>query len=214
VTGASRGIGLALCSELKAAGWEVIAAARTKTSEIEAPEVRWETLDVTSEASVAELATRLDGVKLDLLVLNAGVSISDNIDALNFPAMMTQFDVNTLGPLRVTVALLESLSKGSKVAIVSSRMGSMADNGTGRQYGYRASKAAVNMIGVNLARDLAPRGIAVGILHPGYVRTDMTQGRGEIEPVQSARGLWARIQEMDLASTGRFVHADGRALPW
>ena len=123
VTGASRGIGLALCSELKAAGWEVIAAARTKTSEIEALEVRWETLDVTSESSVAELATRLDGVKLDLLVLNAGVSISDNIDALNFPAMMTQFDVNTLGPLRVTVALLESLSKGSKVAIVSSRMG-------------------------------------------------------------------------------------------
>jgi NAD(P)-dependent dehydrogenase (short-subunit alcohol dehydrogenase family) len=214
VTGASQGIGLALCAELKARGWDVIATSRASTAEVEALGVRWEPLDVTSVASVASLASSLGNLPLNLLVLNAGVSISDTLDELDFSAMTTQFEVNALGPLRVTASLLGCLSRGSKVAIVSSRMGSMADNGTGRQYGYRASKAALNMIGVNLARDLAPRGVAVGILHPGYVRTQMTQGRGEIEPEYAARGLVSRIEELDLASTGLFLHADGRTLPW
>ncbi|MEE2751138.1 MAG: SDR family oxidoreductase [Myxococcota bacterium] len=214
VTGANRGIGLALCVELRSRGWEVIATSRAPSQELDALGFRWERLDVTSESSISALATTLKDVVLDLLLHNAGVSCKDNIDALDFQGMRRQYEVNTLGPLRVTGALLSTLKRGSKVAIVSSRMGSMADNATGRQYGYRVSKAAVNMVGVNLAQDLAPRGIAVGILHPGYVRTQMTEGRGEVEPDHAAKGLVARIEELTLATTGQFRHADGRTLPW
>jgi len=192
----------------------VIATSRKPSEELESLGFRWECLDVVSESSVASLVEALGDVVLDLLLHNAGVSCKDHIEALDFQGMRTQYEVNTLGPLRVTGALLGSLKRGSKVAIVSSRMGSMADNATGRQYGYRLSKAAVNMVGVNLAQDLAPRGIAVGILHPGYVRTQMTEGRGEIEAEQSAKGLVARIEELSLATTGQFRHAEGRTLPW
>ncbi len=214
VTGASRGIGLALCVELRSRGWEVIATSRKPAEELESLGFRWECLDVTSEQSVSSLVESLGDVVLDLLLHNAGVSCKDHLGALDFEGMRTQYEVNTLGPLRVTGALLGSLKRGSKVAIVSSRMGSMACNATGRQYGYRVSKAAVNMVGVNLAQDLAPRGVAVGVLHPGYVRTQMTEGRGEIDAEQSAKGLVARIEELTLATTGQFRPADGRTLPW
>jgi NAD(P)-dependent dehydrogenase (short-subunit alcohol dehydrogenase family) len=115
--------------------------------------------------------------------------------------------------LRVTEALTDNLQKGSKVAIVSSRVGSIEDNGSGGNYGYRASKAAVNMIGTNLRHELLPRGIAVAILHPGLVATDMTGGSG-IAPADSAQGLIQRIDELSLENSGGFWHAEGYTLPW
>jgi NAD(P)-dependent dehydrogenase (short-subunit alcohol dehydrogenase family) len=176
--------------------------------------VQQEMLDLGSDASIADLSQRLEGVQLDLLVHNAGISINDDLAHLDAEALARQYRVNALGPLLLTSALMGNLSRGAKVVIVSSRMGSLGHNQTGRQYGYRASKAAVNMIGVNLSRDLAPHGIAVGILHPGFVRTGMTRGRGERSPEEAARGLLARIGELNLASSGSFWHADGRTLSW
>ncbi len=128
--------------------------------------------------------------------------------------MRRQFEVNSLGPLRVTAALRGNLGQGSKVAIVTSRMGSIEDNTSGGRYGYRMSKAAVNMAGRSLANDLKDRGVAVAILHPGFVRTEMTGHQGLIDPPESAAGLIARIDELTLETTGGFWHANGEIIPW
>ena len=128
--------------------------------------------------------------------------------------MRAQFEVNSLGPLRVTAALRHRLRPGSKVGIVTSRMGSIADNTSGSAYGYRMSKAAVNAAGMSLALDLAPAGVAVVLLHPGYVRTQMTGGRGNWGPDESAAGLLTQLDRLTLETTGSFWHANGDSLPW
>ena len=107
-----------------------------------------------------------------------------------------------------------NLPEGSKLAIITSRMGSVADNTSGGMYGYRASKAAVNMIGRSLAHDLRPRGVAVQLLHPGFVRTEMTGGNGMTDPDESAVSIAARVDELTIESTGTFRHANGEPLPW
>ncbi len=215
VTGANRGIGLELCRQLAARGDRVIAVCRTSTPELDKLGIRVEDgVDVTDPGSVEALAGRLHGTSLDLLVNNAGVLSHEGLDHLDFDSMRRQFEVNALGPLRMTATLLPLLSRGAKVAIVSSRMGSIADNTSGGTYGYRMSKAAVNAAGRSLAQDLASRAIAVVILHPGFVRTAMTGHNGMVDPPESARGLLARIDELTLESTGRFLHANGEELPW
>jgi NAD(P)-dependent dehydrogenase (short-subunit alcohol dehydrogenase family) len=123
-------------------------------------------------------------------------------------------DVNALGPLRVTAALLPRLGRGAKIAFVSSRAGSIGDRPSGGNYGYRMSKAALNMAGANLARDLASRGILVALLHPGFVRTDMTNGGGSVDPSEAAAGLITQIDLLDESRSGRFFHADGSEVPW
>ena len=128
--------------------------------------------------------------------------------------VMAQFQANAVAPLFLTRTLLPRLRPGAKVALVSSRMGSIADNGYGGYYGYRMSKAALNAAGASLAHDLKAAGIAVVILHPGAVRTGMTGGQGAIEPNASAAGLLQRIDELELRTTGRFLHQDGTVLPW
>ena len=114
----------------------------------------------------------------------------------------------------VTQTLLGNLKPGSKVAIVTSRMGSMADNTFGGHYGYRMSKAAVNAAGVSLARDLEGHGIPVILLHPGYVNTDMTQHLGPVDPADAAAGLLDQIDRLTLEASGEFRHANGELLPW
>ena len=109
--------------------------------------------------------------------------------------------------------MLPNLSRGSKLAIVSSRVGSIGDNSSGGNYGYRVSKTGANMVGMNLHRDLAGKGIAVALLHPGYVATDMTGGAG-ISAAESAAGLIARIDELTAENSGSFWHAEGYVLPW
>ena len=214
VTGANRGIGLQLCSQFAARGDEVIAVCRETTDELSALDVRViDGIDVGSGTAVETLRQELDGQPLDILVNNAGILLRDSFGDIDYDAMAEQYRINTLGPLRVTEALVDNLHEGSKVAIVSSRVGSIEDNGSGGNYGYRASKAAVNMVGTNLKHELLPRGIAVAILHPGLVATDMTGGSG-IPPADSARGLIERIDELTLENTGGFWHAEGYALPW
>ena len=214
VTGANRGIGLQLCMQFTARGDDVIAVCRETTDELSALGVRIiDGIDVGSGAAVETLRQELSGRALDILVNNAGILLRDSFGDIDYDEMAEQYRINTLGPLRVTEALAENLHEGSKVAIVSSRVGSIEDNGSGGNYGYRASKAAVNMIGTNLRHELLPRGIAVAILHPGLVATDMTGGSG-IPPADSARGLIERIDELTLENTGGFWHAEGYTLPW
>ena len=174
-------------------------------------------VDVTDADALAALARKLEGRRIDRLLLNAGVMTREalgKIDEAGFDAMRRQFEINSLGPLRVAQALLGNLGEGSKIGILTSRMGSVADNGSGGYYGYRASKAAANAIGKSLAVDLQPRGIAVFLLHPGYVATDMVGGKGDLTPMQSAGMLLDRLDQLGLAQSGSFWHANGSELPW
>jgi NAD(P)-dependent dehydrogenase (short-subunit alcohol dehydrogenase family) len=215
ITGASRGIGLELARQYRDRGDTVVAACRKATPDLEALGVRVvEGVDVTDDAAVGRLAAALDGERLDVLVNNAGVLSKESLGDLDLDRIRRQLEVNSLGPLRVTAALRERLGPGAKVAIVTSRMGSIDDNTSGGYYGYRMSKAAVNMAGRSLAVDLKDRGVAVAILHPGFVRTDMTDHQGNIGPDESAAGLISRIDELTLETSGGFWHANGEPLPW
>ncbi len=215
VTGANRGIGLELARQLKARGANVVAVCRKSTSELDALGVRIESVgDLARPAAWSNLAERLANDEIDLLVQNAGMVVADNLADVGPDGVRAQFEVNAMAPLFLTQALAPRLHAGSRVALVTSRMGSMGDNGSGAYYGYRMSKAALNAAGVSLARDLAPRGIAVVILHPGAVRTGMTGGQGMIDAEESVRGLLQRIDELRLETTGRFLHQNGEVLPW
>ncbi len=215
VTGANRGIGLELCRQLIARGFEVIGTSRGAAPRLERLGARVERLEVTDPASVTALAERLrGGPPLDLLINNAGLLVRDDLDHIDPAALRAQFDTNAVGPIVLTAALVPLLSPGAKVAVITSRMGSIADNTSGGAYGYRMSKAALNAGAASLAFDLRERGIAVGILHPGYVKTDMTEGRGFITADESARGLLDRIDELTPATTGTFRHMNGEELPW
>ena len=213
VTGANRGIGYELSKQLKARGHDVIAVCRKSSPELDRLGVRVEAgIDVADAES--DLAQRTAGTELDLLIANAGILRGDNLADLDFESVVEQLQVNAVGALRTVHALLPRLKKGGKIALITSRMGSIADNGSGGYYGYRMSKAALNAAGVSLARDLKPRGIAVAILHPGYVRTDMTGNQGGIAPSESAAQLIARIDALEVANSGTFWHANGEILPW
>jgi len=214
VSGASRGIGLELCRQLVRAGYRVIAVCRAPSDDLRSLGCRViEGVDVTDDAAVARLAAEMGDERIDVLINNAGVLARDSLDRLDFDGMRRQFEVNALAPLRVTHALLPNLGAGSKVVIITSRMGSIADNGSGGYYGYRMSKAAVNIASVSLARDLRERGIAVLLLHPGMVATEMTGHQG-VPVAEAAGNLVARIEAFGLEQSGSFHHANGEPLPW
>ena len=214
VTGANRGIGLELCRQLKARGDDVIAICRKSSSALSELGVRIEDgVDVSDAASVAGLAERID-TDVDVLINNAGILTRETLDDLDFERIVRQFEVNSLGPLRVSAALLSRIGEGGKIAIITSRMGSIDDNTSGGSYGYRMSKAAVNAAGKSLSNDLKDRSIAVCLLHPGFVSTDMTGGRGSVAPPDAASGLLARIDALSLETTGTFWHMNGSELPW
>ncbi len=215
ITGANRGIGLALARVYAARGDTVLAACRVGSTALADLGVAvYEGVEVSDDAAVDRLASALGDTRIDVLINNAAIHSNETLDDLNFDRIRKQFEVNALGPLRVTRALLPHLGKGGKVAIVTSRSGSIGDNGSGNTYGYRMSKAAVNMAGVNLALDLKPRGIAVMLLHPGMVKTDMGGGPGAVEATDAAARMVARIDELNLDDTGKFRHAEGYELPW
>jgi NAD(P)-dependent dehydrogenase (short-subunit alcohol dehydrogenase family) len=219
VTGANRGIGLALCRLLQARGAQVVAVCRTPSPELEqlaAKGLRIEAgLDLSADGAPAELVRRLEKLPLDGVILNAGILEVSGLEDLDPGDVRRQFEVNALAPLLLARALSDQMPEGAKLALITSRMGSIADNGSGGYYGYRMSKAALNMAGRSLAIDLRPRGIAVAILHPGMVSTRMVgftpQG---ISPEQAARGLLERIDALSLESSGSFWHANGEPLPW
>jgi NAD(P)-dependent dehydrogenase (short-subunit alcohol dehydrogenase family) len=216
VTGANRGIGLALTAELKKRGHTVLAACRKSSSELDALGVEvLAGVEVSETAGIERLRKTVGDRRIDLLINNAGILVwGDHLGELDVAGIRRQFEVNALAPLLITDALRDRLGKGSKVGLITSRMGSIDDNSSGGGYGYRMSKAALNMAGKSLAIDLKGAGVAVAILHPGMVKTDMIGGHGQVEPEDSARGLLARLDELTLETSGSFWHANGERLPW
>jgi len=159
------------------------------------------------------IRAQLGDTELDTIIHNSGILTRESLEEMDFERIQAQFTVNTLGPLRVILALLDNIRDGGRIGILSSRMGSIEDNTSGGRYGYRISKAGVNALGKSLSVDLAPREIAVALLHPGMVATEMT-GRQGIEPAQAAAGIIAIMDDLDLSKTGGFFHAEGYSLPW
>lgn len=215
VTGANRGIGLELAKKFKNEGFTVIGVCRHDSSELEkvADQVV-SAVDVTNESALQSLAAAIKVDQIDILINNAGLLVKDELNSFSSEDLIQQFRVNAVGPLCVTQALLPLLKKGSKIAMITSRMGSVEDNTSGGYYGYRMSKSALNMAGKTLAEDLKPKGIAVALLHPGYVKTDMTGHTGDITPEDAASGIYERIDELDLDTSGGFWHSNGERLPW
>lgn len=223
-TGANRGLGLEFVRQYAAEGWKVYAACRDPQKAVElgqfaAGNGRIEVLamDVADGASVAAAAARI-AAPIDLLVNNAGVGSpkGQKLGSLDYAAWSRVLDINTLGPVRVTEAFLPNLERGGgkKVVTITSKMGSIDDNGSGGSYAYRTSKTAVNMAVKSLSIDLAPRGITCIVVHPGWVRTDMGGPSGLISPEESIAGIRRVIAGLTPADSGRFFNYDGKPIAW
>lgn len=215
VIGSNRGIGFEIARQLAARGDSVVATCRTRTVELDAlPLEVVDGVDVTDPASLHRLAERLGADSLDALYVVAGVLERNTLTALDPDSIRRQFEINALGPLQAVASLRGCLRRGARVGLLTSRMGSIDDNTSGGAYGYRMSKAALNIAGKSLAIDLAPHDIYVRLLHPGFVRTEMTGGAGNVDADESAAGLIARVDELGPQTSGTFVHASGESLPW
>ena len=219
VIGADRGIGAALVDVYRGRGDQAIAVCLGDGSAWTNQDVRViPKIDVTDSQAVAGLARELGDTRIDTLVHVAGVGSVDRFGEFDFESMLRHYSLNALGPLRVVSALAPNLGEGSKVGIVTSRMGSIGDNGSGRMYSYRMSKAAANMLGVNLHHELAPKGVSVMLLHPGTVATEMTRGARDwdrfTKPAEAAAGLAAQLDALGPDTPIEFRHADGTLLPW
>ena len=216
ITGANRGIGLELARQLKERGEDVIGTCRNTSSELNSLSVRVETgVDITSGDSVIQLREKLNDTKVDVLIQNAGIAEFNSLSNLDPQSILHQFEVNALSPLCFVQTMLNQLSKSAKIALISSRMGSIDDNSSGGSYGYRMSKVALCMAGKSLAIDLKSKDISVAILHPGLVSTRMTGFTSNgIHPRESVKGLIQRMDELTLDNTGTFWHSSGEILPW
>lgn len=215
ITGANRGIGLELARHYAQQQWQVIGVCRESSEDLATlTDTIISGIDLTSTESVNRLQQAVLGETIDLLINNAGLLQDEQLGRIDFASIERQMEINAYAPLRVTEALLGNLTSGSKVINITSRMGSIADNDSGGRYGYRASKAALNAFSKSLAVDLKPKGIAVAMLHPGYVQTRMVNFGGLISPADSAAALAQRIEELTLATSGTFWHSNGEILPW
>jgi NAD(P)-dependent dehydrogenase (short-subunit alcohol dehydrogenase family) len=219
VTGAGRGIGLSLVHTLDKRGSRVIAGVRRPGEAVSRlPErARVEALDVADAASVEAFARRLEGTPVDALVNNAGIGgEEEDLERLDVEGLLDYFRVNSLGPLRLVRALLPLLRKGRRklVVNVTSRMGSLAQNEGGGYYGYRSSKAALNMITRNLALELGPEGFTCVAVHPGWVRTRMGGPGAPLSPRESAVKLVDRVAGLGGGDNGGFLSTDGTRIPW
>jgi NAD(P)-dependent dehydrogenase (short-subunit alcohol dehydrogenase family) len=233
ITGTSRGIGLEFARQYAAAGWEVIAAARDPedakgldalTEEYRENLASYQ-LDVTDEESVEELAAALDGRPLDLLINNAGTypRKGTHIGELDYEAWVETFDTNLFGVLRVIEALLENIAQSERrqIAAISSGMGSLhgvvvanSVEQSGTSYQYRTSKTALNMAMAILSKELAPRGISVVTICPGWVKTDMGGPHAAIAPAVSVAGIRKVLAGPPMEITGKFLAHDGSVRPW
>lgn len=219
ITGANRGLGLELARRVAERGNAVIATARRPDEARELADlgVRVEALDVADDDSVARFVAAVGDAPVDVLVNNAGaMERAGDFGSIDLDAMRRQFDVNTLGPLRVTQALLPALRRGGRrlVAHLSSKMGSIEDNTSGGSYSYRTSKAALNMVNRSMAHDLAGDGVTALVLHPGWVRTDMGGDAAPLSIEDSVAGMLRVLDAAGPERSGRFFAFDGEELPW
>ncbi len=219
VTGANRGIGLELARQLSEAGHQVIGTARKPEQATELKELgaRVIQLDVTDADSVAAMAAALEGVEIDLLINNAGTGgqTPGSFADTDFERVKMTYDVNSLGPMRVTQALLPNiLASGAKTIVhMSSTMGSISRN-SGGYYGYRSSKAALNMLNSSLAAELKTQGVTSVVMHPGWVKTRMGGAGAAITPEVSVSGMVKVIEALEPEQTGGFYDYQGNELPW
>jgi NAD(P)-dependent dehydrogenase (short-subunit alcohol dehydrogenase family) len=215
VTGANRGIGLEFVKQYLAKGDKVIALCRNTSDELSQSGAKViDKVDVSSPECLEKILPTLSDLKIDLLINNAGVFANETLEHMSVKTLEYQFRVNAIGPLMVTQMLRQQLVKGAKVAMITSRMGSVTDNTSGGYYGYRMSKAALNIAGVSLAHDLKEQEVAVALLHPGHVQTEMVNYSGDISAAVAVERLIQRIEELNLGNTGTFWHSNGEVLPW
>lgn len=215
ITGTASGIGLELTKQLVKAQHKVFAVCRKSQPELEqSGAVVISGVDLTEPSTYTKIKQALGETSLDLLWNNAGLLERESLQDLNIETIDAQWKINALAPLQLTQYLIGNLKSGSKVAITSTRMGSIADNTSGGYYGYRMSKAAVNMMGKSLAMDLEPQGIAVLLLHPGFVKTKMTGHQGDITAEQSASRMIELVMKKGISETGTFWNSNGEPLPW
>jgi NAD(P)-dependent dehydrogenase (short-subunit alcohol dehydrogenase family) len=215
ITGANRGIGLALTQTYLNQGDHVYAVCRNSSNELAATDAKViDSVDVSKPKDIQGLSTKMSGVEIDILINNAGILHSQSLQSLDFDLVEKQFNINAIAPLRVVDALLNNLKAGSKIAMITSRMGSIEDNTSGSSYGYRMSKCALNIAGKSLSIDLKPQQISVALLHPGYVQTEMVNFGGDISSQVSAERLIQRIEDLNIENTGSFWHSNGELLPW
>jgi NAD(P)-dependent dehydrogenase (short-subunit alcohol dehydrogenase family) len=215
ITGANRGIGLEFVKQYLAKGDKVIALCRNTSDELSQSGAKVvDKVDVGNPECLEKILPTLSDLKIDLLINNAGVLANETLDDMSAATLEYQFRVNAMGPVIVTQMLRQQLVKGAKVAMITSRMGSVTDNTSGGYYGYRMSKAALNIAGVSLAHDLKDQDVAVALLHPGYVQTEMVNNSGDISAAVAVERLMQRIEELNLNNTGTFWHSNGEALLW
>lgn len=215
ITGANRGIGLAMAKVFSEQGDIVYALCRQSSQALENLGVNIITnVDVATSQGLNTMKAALSHIKIDVLVCNAGILRDEQLNNLNLDTIREQFEVNAVAPLAVVDSLNNQFKDGSQVAMITSRMGSIADNGSGGRYGYRMSKAALNAAAMSLSKDLAYKNIAVGIYHPGYVQTDMVNYGGDISASESAGRIVHLINTLTMKESGVFKHSNGEILPW
>ncbi len=226
ITGANRGLGLEFARQYVADGWQVYASCRDPESASElhrladasGGKLRILQLDVTDLASVRAAAEELEGQAIDILLNNAGVggARGQTIGNIDYDSWASMLDVNTMGPLRVSEAFVRHVAGSERKLIVTltSGMGSIADNTSGGSFGYRSSKAAVNMVMRSLAIDLAPRGVTCVVVNPGWVQTDMGGPHATASPAESVTRLRRLIDRLTPKDSGRFFNHDGREYAW
>ncbi len=225
ITGTTRGIGLELTRQFLDTDSKVFAGARNTESDAlqslkatYGDQLQLLTLDVTDNTQITKAAATLAGQPLSLLINNAGLfrSRSDDVDSLSHETWLQEFHVNAIAPFMVTRALRGNLAAADNalVAMISSKMGSMADNTSGGAYSYRSSKAALNAVTVSLCSDLAEDGTRVVALHPGWVRTDMGGDSAPVDAPASASGLKKVMLGIDDAQNGHFFDYSGASIPW
>lgn len=215
ITGANRGIGLAMTKHFLAQGDNVFALCRQSSNQLnELTAHVIEQVDVATEQGISNMVSALANIHIDVLVCNAGILRDESLTNLNLDTIREQFEVNALAPLNVVSSLASQLQQGAKVALITSRMGSIADNSSGGRYGYRMSKAALNAAAMSMTHDLANKAVSVGVYHPGYVQTDMVNYGGDISANESAQRLVTLINQLNLDESGVFKHSNGEVLPW
>jgi len=225
ITGANRGIGLELTRQFSEDGWQVLACCRNpedagdlKELASKYPTVETFPLDVTNYDQLAALSSQLEDRPIDILLSNAGIygPRGGPFGEVDAAAWRQVLEVNTIAPLMLAQAFVEqvAISRQKLIAVVSSKMGSIADNGSGGSYIYRTSKTAVNQVVKSIAMDLEGRGIGAISLHPGWVRTEMGGPNGEIGVNESAAGLKQVLTETTLTQSGQFFEFDGSVIPW
>ncbi|KAL7562241.1 hypothetical protein ACA910_004048 [Epithemia clementina (nom. ined.)] len=232
ITGANRGIGLALATELVEAGGELIALVRSSSDELEAlkPAEIVKGIDVTNDEECKNIAGQIKGGPIDILINNAGYFMEEveTLDNLNFPEQLKTIDICACGPLRVSASLINGglLKEGSKIIMITSQGGSVSwrtvQNPNGCDYGHHMSKAAANMMSVLLSQEVKSKGIMIGVFHPGFNKTEMTakykeiwEQEGAVDPSIGAKRVFYEAGRLSMETTGKFINCeDGLEIPW